>query len=148
MIITRVRSFPIVSVAALSHINRRQQHVKPLRIEQFGSLYDRWASRGSGDPWVGRSNEWLIDGVRGQVRAEHVVLLRVHEHHEARWAGIHTWLGASRARSVCGLVGTPLSAGVAGIIDASSLDAQLQCLATQVRSDGTADFRAHRRSIV
>ena len=95
-----------------------------------------------GSVTLGGSNEWLIDGVSGRYEPNASYF---YECMSIMRRGGHT---CSEQRGALLLLGTPLSAGVAGIIDASSLDAQLQCLATQVRSDGTANFRTHRRSIV
>jgi hypothetical protein len=34
-------SFPVVTVVALSMIDKRQEHNSALRLRQFGDLYDR-----------------------------------------------------------------------------------------------------------
>ena len=34
-------SFPLISLLALVYIDKRQQHNRPLRVAQFGHLYDR-----------------------------------------------------------------------------------------------------------
>ena len=36
------RSFPLITLAALVFIDKRQEHNRPLMVAQFGHLYDRW----------------------------------------------------------------------------------------------------------